>query len=139
MDLRKADGIEVIIRKKEKQGGKNFLSKGGFGSLPFAFYLFTSSLSSSSCGACASSIEGIVSVAGTVYSSLAQRPKSISLQRSEQKGRFGLSCHPVGFPQFGHFIIKAVSSPWSVVRCLFSVACALKIQVSIAKQRTTDY
>ncbi|MDT4897740.1 MAG: hypothetical protein QOH25_2817 [Acidobacteriota bacterium] len=44
--------------------------------------------------------------AGTRYSSLAQRPKSISLQRSEQKGRCGLSCHSAGLLQFGHFIRK---------------------------------
>jgi hypothetical protein len=61
-------------------------------------------ISVSSCGASALSAEGIVSVAGTLYSSLAQRPKSISLQRSEQKGRVGLSCHWAGFPQIGHFI-----------------------------------
>jgi hypothetical protein len=61
-------------------------------------------LSVSSSGASALSADGIVSVAGTVYSSLAQRPKSISLQRSEQKGRVGLSCHGAGFPQIGHFI-----------------------------------
>jgi hypothetical protein len=44
--------------------------------------------------------------AGMRYSSLAQRPKSISLQRSEQKGRLGLSCQMAGFPQFGHVIRK---------------------------------
>lgn len=41
---------------------------------------------------------------GTRNSSLAQRPKSMSLQRSEQKGRAGLSFHSVGLPQVGHFI-----------------------------------
>gem|GEM_PF-4170945 len=38
---------------------------------------------------------------GTEYASSAQRPKSISLHRSEQKGREGLSCHSTGFPHVG--------------------------------------
>ena len=41
--------------------------------------------------------------AGTRYSSLAQAPRSISLQRSEQKGRQGLaSVHCTDFWQVGH-------------------------------------
>ena len=41
---------------------------------------------------------------GTRYSSLTQRPRSTSLQRSEQNGRNGLSCHSTGLPQVGHFM-----------------------------------
>ena len=32
-------------------------------------------------------------------------PRSIIRQRSEQKGRFGLSFHSAGLPQIGHFMI----------------------------------
>ncbi len=39
--------------------------------------------------------------AGKLYSSLAQAPKSISLQRSLQKGFDLLSCQAVLVPQFG--------------------------------------
>ncbi len=39
--------------------------------------------------------------AGKLYSSLAQAPKSISLQRSLQKGLDLLSCHAVLVPQLG--------------------------------------
>src|SRR5688572_16443475 len=41
---------------------------------------------------------------GTRNSSLAQRPKSMSLQRSEQKGRSGFSFHSTGLPQVGQVI-----------------------------------
>lgn len=51
------------------------------------------------------SAAGMGSLEGTLYCSSAQRPKSISLQRSEQKGREGLLSKSTGFPQVGHFII----------------------------------
>ena len=41
---------------------------------------------------------------GTRYSSLTQRPRSTSLQRSQQNGRNGLSFHSTGLPQVGHFM-----------------------------------
>ncbi len=47
---------------------------------------------------------------GTVYSSLTQQPRSMSLQRSEQKGRYGLSCHSAGLLQVGHFIEKGLTA-----------------------------
>jgi hypothetical protein len=40
---------------------------------------------------------------GKLYSSLAQAPRSIILQRSEQKGRNSLSSHVVSLPQRGQF------------------------------------
>jgi hypothetical protein len=43
--------------------------------------------------------------AGMAYSSLAQRPKSICLHRSEQNGRFGFFVEYVCcFPQLGHLV-----------------------------------
>jgi hypothetical protein len=46
--------------------------------------------------------EVLTEVPDTRYSSLVHLSKSISLQRSEQKGRHGLSCHSTRFPQVGH-------------------------------------
>src|SRR6185503_19360075 len=44
---------------------------------------------------------------GTRYSSFTHFPRSISLQRSEQNGRWGLSCQGTGLLQVGHCFIKA--------------------------------
>ena len=41
---------------------------------------------------------------GTRYSPSTHRPRSTSWQRSEQKGRKGLSFHSAGLPQVGHFM-----------------------------------
>ena len=41
----------------------------------------------------------------TLYSSPAHLPRSMTWQRSEQKGRDGFPSHFVGVPQIGHLII----------------------------------
>src|SRR6266511_748401 len=51
---------------------------------------------------------------GTRYSSLIQRPRSLSLQRSEQNGRNRLSFQSTGLPQVGHFMETELASEYSV-------------------------
>jgi hypothetical protein len=57
---------------------------------------------------------------GTQYSSLTQRPRSISLQRSEQNGRKGLFFHSTGLPQIGQVMNLCERSSNSV--CYFNLA-----------------
>ena len=64
---------------------------------------------------------------GTLYSSLTQRPRSTSLQRSEQKGRNGLSFHSTGLPQIGHFIEAGVREPTSLRRPLRARVRAIQV------------
>lgn len=62
-------------------------------------------------GASSSSRSGEVSCCGIRYSSAAQAPKSIVLQRLEQKGRSGLSVlHATDLPQAGHWTCRDVAA-----------------------------
>ena len=62
------------------------------------------------------SSENGVDSAGKLYSSLAQAPKSISLQRSLQKGLYLLSCHGVLVPQRGQgYVLGGGVSGMSVI------------------------
>lgn len=47
---------------------------------------------------------------GSLYSSLAQAPRSIILHRSEQKGRNSLFSQVVSLPQRGHFKVVDISA-----------------------------
>jgi|SRR5438132_7072583 len=99
-----ARGAGCLLHEPKMQSSKLIPAK-----LIHAFVLlftiqFVDALSSSALSGGGSVIsEGLIGRPGTRYSSLVHLSKSISLHRSEQNGRQGLSSLCVGFPHVGHF------------------------------------
>ena len=85
------------------------------------------------------SSKGAASSEGTAYSSLAHAPRSISLHRSEQKGRNSFPVHSTGLRHLGQVRMKKAVAPQpsaAGLSCPLSVVSRLLLVYG--QQRTAD-